>query len=505
MNNVVSLKGCVTFNSNINNRGIFAKCGIGYSNYENDIYERGTIVFLTNNNANNANIDIANDVRMSIDSVGNVGIGTSTSTTEKLIVDGNVKITNGYLLTCNITANAVSALNLSGIGSNIRRIHASNITDGILPFARGGIGTNSLQDGRLLVGASIGTGTSFATQSPYLAWNNAIVAFSTSNILATGNVGIGTTISDLNKLDVNGNINISSGSKFKIGGVNLSYSHLEGVPTTPINNGGDNLTSNFVISTSNNLFTDYVLRDNFTSNFVRSSSNILVTDYVLRDNFTSNFIRGSSNILFSDYVERDNFTSNFIRSSSNILFSDYVARITSLASSSTSVWTISGTNIYNNNSANVGIGTSEPSAYKLQVAGSIGSLGDITASYSDERLKDITEYIDDVLPILNNIKVFRYNCNDVAEKYGYDKNKKELGLSAQEIQKYYPELVCLAPFDSIYDSETQQTISKSGEDYLTLNYERLVPVLLQAIKELNNKYEALEEKYSKLDSNPTAI
>ena len=486
MNNVVSLKGCVTFNSNINNRGIFAKCGIGYSNYENDIYERGSIVFLTNNNANNANIDIANDVRMSIDSVGNVGIGTSTSTTEKLIVDGNVKITNGYLLTCNITANAVSALNLSGIGSNIRRIHASNITDGILPFARGGIGTNSLQDGRLLVGASIGSGTSFATQSPYLAWNNAIVAFSTSNILATGNVGIGTTISDLNKLDVNGNINISSGSKFKIGGVNLSYSHLEGVPTTPINNGGttgDNFTSNFVISTSNNLFTDYVLRDNFTSNFVISTSNNLFTDYVLRDNFTS----------------------NFVISSSNILFTDYVSRITSLASSSTSVWTISGTNIYNNNSANVGIGTSEPSAYKLQVAGSIGASENIVASYSDERLKDITEYIDDVLPILNNIKVFRYNCNDVAEKYGYDKNKKELGLSAQEIQKYYPELVCLAPFDSIYDSETQQTISKSGEDYLTLNYERLVPVLLQAIKELNNKYEALEEKYSKLDSNPTAI
>ena len=488
MNNVVSLKGCVTFNSNINNRGIFAKCGIGYSNYENDIYERGSIVFLTNNNANNANIDIANDVRMSIDSVGNVGIGTSTSTTEKLIVDGNVKITNGYLLTCNITANAVSALNLSGIGSNIRRIHASNITDGILPFARGGIGTNSLQDGRLLVGASIGTGTSFATQSPYLAWNNAIVAFSTSNILATGNVGIGTTISDLNKLDVNGNINISSGSKFKIGGVNLSYSHLEGVPTTPINNGGttgDNLTSNFVISTSNNLFTDYVLRDNFTSNFVRSSCNILVTDY----------------------VERDNFTSNFVRSSSNILFTDYVSRINSISSSANtkSKWLSSGSDIYNSNLGNVGIGTDNPAAYKLTVNGSIGASENIVASYSDERLKDITEYIDDVLPILNNIKVFRYNCNDVAEKYGYDKNKKELGLSAQEIQKYYPELVCLAPFDSIYDSETQQTISKSGEDYLTLNYERLVPVLLQAIKELNNKYEALEEKYSKLDSNPTAI
>ena len=485
MNNIVSLKGCVTFNSNINNRGIFAKCGIGYSNYGNDIHERGSIVFLTNNNANNANIDIANDVRMSIDSVGNVGIGTQTSTVEKLIINGNVKISNGNLLTCNITTDAISSLNFNGIGSNIRRIHASNITDGILPFSRGGIGTNSLHDGRLLVGASIGSGTSFATQSPYLAWNNTIVAFSTSNILATGNVGIGTTISDLNKLDVNGNINISSGSKFKIGGVNLSYSHLEGVPTTPVNNNSDNLTSNFVISTSNNLF----------------------TDYVLRDNFTSNFIRGSSNILFTDYVLRDNFTCNFVRSTSNNLFTDYVSRINSISSDANtkSQWLSIGSHIYNSNLGNVGIGTDNPLAYKLTVNGSIGASENIVASYSDERLKDITEYIDDVLPILNNIKVFRYNCNDVAEKYGYDKNKKELGLSAQEIQKYYPELVCLAPFDSIYDSETQKTISKSGEDYLTLNYERLVPVLLQAIKELNNKYEALEEKYSKLDTKPTAI
>jgi hypothetical protein len=156
-------------------------------------------------------------------------------------------------------------------------------------------------------------------------------------------------------------------------------------------------------------------------------------------------------------------------------------------------------NIYNNNPANVGIGTTDPSAYKLQVDGSIGATGDITASYSDERLKSITEQIKDVLPTLNKINGFRYICNDIGSKYGYDENKKELGLSAQEIQKYYPELVTLAPFDSAYDSETNKIISKSGENYLTLKYERLVPVLLQGIKELNMHVENIRANEVKKD------
>jgi hypothetical protein len=185
-----------------------------------------------------------------------------------------------------------------------------------------------------------------------------------------------------------------------------------------------------------------------------------------------------------------------VRSSSNLLFTDYVARI---ATASSSVWTTSGTNIYNNNTNNVGIGTTDPSAYKLQVIGTIGASGDISASYSDERLKQVTEPIKDVLPILSKINVFRYNCNDVGEKYGYDKSKKELGLSAQEIQKYYPELVSLAPFDSVYDSEMKQIVSKSGEDYLTLKYDRLVPILLQGIKELKEEVNDLKVRLSNLE------
>jgi len=241
------------------------------------------------------------------------------------------------------------------------------------------------------------------------------------------------------------------------------------------------------------------------TNYTDTTSNILFSELSLNNTYTSNQ-------LFDDYSAKitdvklvidsnDRYVSNYVNITSNVLFTDYISRIGSTGNNTDSLWLSSeNNNIYNSNLiGNVGIGVKYPSAYKLQVSGSIGASGDITASYSDERLKNITEYINDVLPILSKINVFRYNCNDIGEKYGYDKSKNELGLSAQEIQKYYPELVSLAPFDSVYDSEKKKIISKSGEEYLTLNYERLVPVLLQGIKELKQEINELKVRLSKLE------
>ena len=241
------------------------------------------------------------------------------------------------------------------------------------------------------------------------------------------------------------------------------------------------------------------------SNYVDIASNILFSELSLKNTYTSNqlFDDYSAKITDVKLVIDSNgvYTSNYVDITSNMLFTDYIARIGSAGNNTNSLWLSSGNNnIYNSNLiGNVGIGIEDPSAYKLHVVGSIGASGDITASYSDERLKNITEYINDVLPILSKINVFRYNCNDIGEKYGYDKSKKELGLSAQEIQKYYPELVSLAPFDTDYDPEKQKIISKSGEEYLTLNYERLVPVLLQGIKELKQEINELKVRLSKLE------
>jgi hypothetical protein len=123
---------------------------------------------------------------------------------------------------------------------------------------------------------------------------------------------------------------------------------------------------------------------------------------------------------------------------------------------------------------------------------------DIVAYYSDERLKKKLNSLSNVLENLEKIDVFKYENSDITNKYS--ENKLQIGLSAQEINKYYPEVVALAPFDSIYDEIQNKFVSKSGENYLTLKYDRLVVVSLQGIKELNNKNKNLENKIENLEN-----
>jgi len=65
--------------------------------------------------------------------------------------------------------------------------------------------------------------------------------------------------------------------------------------------------------------------------------------------------------------------------------------------------------------------------------------------------------------------------------------------------KNISELIELAPFDAIFDRDLKKKVSKSGDNYLTINYERLVPILLQGIKELNANNKAIEEKNKVLE------
>jgi len=82
-----------------------------------------------------------------------------------------------------------------------------------------------------------------------------------------------------------------------------------------------------------------------------------------------------------------------------------------------------------------------------------------------------------------------YTNNDVAKSFGYDSDEEQVGVLAQEIEAVMPQVVKPAPFD--LDAEGN---SKSGQNYKTVQYDRLVPLLIEAINELQAKVKALEAK-----------
>jgi hypothetical protein len=141
---------------------------------------------------------------------------------------------------------------------------------------------------------------------------------------------------------------------------------------------------------------------------------------------------------------------------------------------------------------NVGIGVNDPGIYKLNIGGDSyinGDMiltGEMITSYSDERLKTRTGTIENPLEIINSITSFKYKSNDLAKEYGYNDVRTHIGVSAQDVQKVLPEIVTLAPFDASKDINGNYA-SKSGDNYLSVQYDRIVPVLIEAIKELVKK------------------
>jgi hypothetical protein len=127
------------------------------------------------------------------------------------------------------------------------------------------------------------------------------------------------------------------------------------------------------------------------------------------------------------------------------------------------------------------------------VPNEIAATGNITAYYSDERLKTKTGGIDNALEKVVGLSGFLYVENDLARSLGYTNAKQQVGVSAQAVQAVLPEAVSLAPVD-FETLEDGTIISKSGENYLTVDYSRLVPLLIEAIKDLSLKVKTLEEK-----------
>jgi hypothetical protein len=103
--------------------------------------------------------------------------------------------------------------------------------------------------------------------------------------------------------------------------------------------------------------------------------------------------------------------------------------------------------------------------------------GDITAFASDERLKENIQPLENALDKVLALNGFTYNFNEIGQSLGFDGSVRCVGVSAQEVQKVLPEAVKPAPAD---------------ENYITVQYEKLVPLLIEAIKELKAEINELK-------------
>ena len=138
---------------------------------------------------------------------------------------------------------------------------------------------------------------------------------------------------------------------------------------------------------------------------------------------------------------------------------------------------LGGTTIHSGSSGDyqfnsIGVGTAASN-----VAGELRATGDITAFYSsDVRLKENIQPIENAL-----LKVEAISGNTYDWKVGFEtihSNKgRDVGVIAQELEKILPEVV---------------TERETG--YKAVNYEKIVPLLIEAIKELSAKIKELENK-----------
>ena len=114
-------------------------------------------------------------------------------------------------------------------------------------------------------------------------------------------------------------------------------------------------------------------------------------------------------------------------------------------------------------------------------ASAIETSGDIVAfGSSDRELKDNIQPIENPLEKMDKIGGYTFDWNDKQSTY----KGKDVGVVAQEIQSVLPEIV-----------------AGRANGYLGVKYEKIVPLLIESIKENTKKIKELEEEINQINKN----
>ena len=280
----------------------------------------------------------------------------------------------------------------------------------------------------------------------------------------------------------------------------------------------DNFTSNTLIRTNTINASGAAIADNFTANTLIRTGTINASGTAFVNGITSNTIirtqtlNASSLGVFENVVANTNITTQnlLVNGTATITSGSFTGQAT-LTGTSTAVTTNTdaantqiATTAWVKNVLNSGntfnISTSNPYAITMNqgvntansvqfnslgigaaasgTSGEIRAINNITAYYSDDRLKTRLGNIENALAKVMTLNGFQYEANETAQALGYTV-KPEIGLSAQEVQAVLPEVVVPAPID---------------DKYLTIHYERVIPLLVEAIKEMSREIDELKKK-----------
>ena len=138
--------------------------------------------------------------------------------------------------------------------------------------------------------------------------------------------------------------------------------------------------------------------------------------------------------------------------------------------------------------------------FRFNTNGSGSMSGSLTQNSSDERLKEEITTIENPLEKLKTLRGVNFTWKDKTPVGDLDlpnPNTKDVGVIAQEVQSVLPEAVELAPLDSKID-ENGNKVSITGENYLTVFEEKIVPLLIESIKEQQTQIEALQSEINTL-------
>lgn len=114
------------------------------------------------------------------------------------------------------------------------------------------------------------------------------------------------------------------------------------------------------------------------------------------------------------------------------------------------------------------------------VNGNLQVVGEISQA-SDERLKENISELTDVLANIKNLHGVYFDWNETAKASISVTDKKQIGVIAQEIEEVYPELVIT-----------------NDQGFKMVDYSKLAPILLEAVKEQQTEIEKLKEENKRL-------